>query len=92
MTFLMQSLVCCLGSELEDEFNLSVSPQRHAFCSSSYSTENGLGSVDCEFYPPAVSETNSVSIKLKMFNLVSVTHESVFKCSANKELQMTTCL
>ncbi|GLD71166.1 alpha-2-HS-glycoprotein-like protein [Lates japonicus] len=45
---------CPMGSRIIPEACKPLCPDRahHAFCRSSYSRGNGLGSVECEFYPP----------------------------------------
>ncbi|XP_053177747.1 alpha-2-HS-glycoprotein 1 isoform X2 [Scomber japonicus] len=46
---------CPMGSRILPEACKPLCPDRahHAVCSSSYSAKEGLGSVECEFYPPS---------------------------------------
>ncbi|KAJ4933623.1 hypothetical protein JOQ06_030447 [Pogonophryne albipinna] len=48
---------CPMGSRILPEACKPLCPDRarHAYCRSSYSKSKGLGSVECEYYPPMVS-------------------------------------
>ncbi|KAK2815994.1 hypothetical protein Q5P01_026461 [Channa striata] len=52
--FALVETSCPVGSRIVIEACKPLCPDRahHAFCRSSYSDTNGLGSLDCEFYPP----------------------------------------